>query len=48
MTHLNDWPKPPIWPENLPLIRQLMTDEEYAERRLVRVLGHGGLSEGVW
>ncbi len=47
----HDWPKPPIWPEDLPLIRELLTDEEYAEllRRMVQVLpkisppqfGHG-------
>ncbi len=28
------WPKPPIWPEDLPLIRALLTDEEYAEQKL--------------
>ncbi len=40
MTRLNDWPKLPIWPEDLPLIRQLMTDDEFAVllRRLVQVL----------
>ncbi len=27
----HDWPKPPIWPEDLPLIRELLTDDEYAE-----------------
>ncbi len=27
----HDWPQPPIWPEDLPLIRELLTDEEYAE-----------------
>ncbi len=34
----HDWPKPPIWPKDLPLIRELMTDEEYAEllRRMVQ------------
>ncbi len=26
----HDWPKPPIWIEDLPLIRELLTDEEYA------------------
>ncbi len=33
----HDWPKPPIWPEDLPLIRELLSDEEYAEllRRMV-------------
>ena len=37
---IDDWPKPPIWPEHLPLIRDLLTDEEYAEllRRMVHVL----------
>ena len=32
-----EWPNPPIWPEDLPLIRALLTDEEYAAllRRLV-------------
>ena len=41
----HDWPKPPIWPEHLPLIRELLTDEEYAEllRRLVQVLPNGPL-----
>ncbi len=36
----DDWPKPPIWPEDLPLIHELLTDEEYAEvlRRVVQVL----------
>ncbi len=40
MTRLNDWPKLPIWPEDLPLIRQLMTVDEFAVllRRLVQVL----------
>ncbi len=35
------WPKPPIWPEDLPLIRELLTDEEYAEllRRMAQVYG---------
>ncbi len=23
----HDWPKPPIWPEDLSLIRELLTDE---------------------
>ncbi len=38
-------PKPPIWPENLPLIRELLTEEQYAEllRRMVRVLPNGPL-----
>ena len=37
----HNWPKPPIWPEDLPLIRELLTDEEYAEvlRRMVQVYG---------
>ena len=26
-----DWPKPPIWSKDLPLIRELLTEEEYAE-----------------
>ena len=36
----HDWPKPPIWPDNLSLIRELLTDEEYAAllRRMVQVL----------
>ncbi len=40
-----EWPRPPIWPEDLPLIRQLLTDEEYAEllRRMVQVLPNGPL-----
>ena len=39
----HDWPMPPIWPEDLPLIRQLLTDEEYAEllRRIVQILPNG-------
>lgn len=38
-----DWPVPPIWPEDLPVIRELLTDEEYAAliRRLVWVLPDG-------
>ncbi len=38
-------PQPPIWPEDLPLIRELLTDEEYAEllRRMVHVLPNGPL-----
>ncbi len=41
----HDWPKPPIWPDDLPLIRELLTDEEYAEllRRAVQVLPNGPL-----
>ena len=39
----HDWPKPPIWPEDLPLSRELLTDEEYAEllKRMVQVVPHG-------
>ena len=38
-------PNPPIWPEDLPLIRELLTDEEYAAllRRLAWVLPEGPL-----
>ncbi len=41
----DDWPKPPIWPGDLPLIRELLTDEEYAEllRRMVQVVPNGPL-----
>ncbi len=41
----DNWPKPPIWPEDLPLIRELLTEEEYAEllRRMVQVLPNGPL-----
>ncbi len=41
----HDWAKPPIWPEDLSLIRELLTDEEYAEllRRMVQVLQNGPL-----
>ncbi len=44
-THAHDWPKSPIWPEDLPLIRELLTDEEYAEllRRMVQVVLNGPL-----
>ena len=37
------WPKPPIRPDDLPLIRELLTDEEYAEliKRMVQVLPNG-------
>ena len=40
-----EWPKPPIWPEDLPLIRELLTDEEYAEllTRTVQVVPNGPL-----
>ncbi len=33
------------WPEDLPLIRELLTDEEYAEllRRMVQVVPNGPL-----
>ena len=41
----HDWPKPPIWPEGLPLIREPLTDDEYAEllRRMIQVLPNGPL-----
>ena len=41
----HDWPKPPIWPEDLPLIRELLTDEKYAEllKRMIQVLPNGPL-----
>ncbi len=41
------WPKPPIWPEDLPLIRELLTDEEYADLlgRMVQVLPNGPLQD---
>ena len=37
---LKAWPKPPIRPEDLSLICELLTEEEFAEllRRLVQVL----------
>ncbi len=40
-----DWPRPPIRPEDLPLIRELLTDGEYAEllRKMVRILPNGPL-----
>ena len=49
----HDWPKPPISPEDLPLIRELLIDEEYAEllRRMVQLLPErpaAGLSAAVW
>ncbi len=39
------WPRPPIRREHLPLIRALLTQEEYDEllRRLVHVLPDGPL-----
>ena len=39
------WPRPPIRREDLPLIRQLLTPDEYAAllRRLVHVLPDGPL-----
>jgi hypothetical protein len=45
MTQLDDWPKPPIWPEDLEMIRQLMTGAEYVAllRRLIHVLPDGPL-----
>ncbi len=27
----HDWPKPPIWPEDLPLIRELLGDQAFEE-----------------
>ncbi len=41
----HDWPKSPLWPEDLTLIRELLADEEYAEllRRMVQVLPNGPL-----
>lgn len=41
----NTRPKPPIWPEDLPLIREQLIEEEYAEllRRMVQVLPNGAL-----
>ena len=39
----HDWPKPPIWPEDLPLIRDLLTDEEYAELLRRMVMSNGPL-----
>ena len=46
-TRCDAWPKPPIWPKGLPLIRELLTDEEYAEllRQLVQALPNGPLVE---
>ena len=40
-----DWPKPPIWPADLPLICELLTDQEYAELlgRIVEVVPNGPL-----
>lgn len=37
----SDWPEPPIWRADLPLIRELLTDEEWTAllRRLVSVSG---------
>ena len=41
----HDWLKPPISPEDLPMIRELLIDEEYAEllRRMAQVLPNGPL-----
>ncbi len=41
----DNWPLPPIWPEDLPLIRELLTDKEYAEllTRMIQVLPNGPL-----
>ncbi len=33
----HDWPTPPIWPVDLPLIRELLTDEEFDRPELARV-----------
>ena len=40
-----NWPKPPIWPEDLPLIRQLLTEDEYQHllKRLIHCLPDGPL-----
>ena len=38
---LDDLPKPPTWPEDLSLIRELLTDEEYAELLRTMVLPNG-------
>ncbi len=27
----HDWPKPPIWPEDLPMIRELLTPDEFGQ-----------------
>ena len=42
---MDEWPKPPIWLEDLPTVRALLTDEEFALmlRRLVVVLPYGPL-----
>lgn len=42
---LTDWPRPPIWPEHLPLIRLLLTSEKFEEllRRLIHVVPNGPL-----
>ena len=39
------WPKPPIWSEDLPPIRELLTEEEFEEllRRMVQVVPNGPL-----
>ena len=41
----HNWPKLPIWPDSIPLMRELLTDGEYEAllRRLVRVLPDGEL-----
>ncbi len=47
----HDWPKPPTWPKDLPLIRELLTDQEYAEllrRRYCRTAPAAGLPAGIW
>ena len=38
-----NWPKSPIWPEDLALIRQLLTAEEYAELLRRMLLPNGPL-----
>ena len=42
-SHPEDWPIPPIWPEDLPLIQTLLTAEEWERLRagLVHVLPDG-------
>ncbi len=42
---LQHWPIPPIWPEDVPLIRELLTEEEFEEllRRLSHVVPNGPL-----
>ena len=42
---MDDWPKPPIWREDLDKIRELMTPEEYKAllKRLVHIEPDGPL-----